>query len=260
VLAPQRSPCAFPTLGRVDNEILSLIDVSKTYGRGRRKAVALHPTTLGFAEGTFTAIMGPSGSGKSTLLHCAAGLDRPSSGSVMLEGRELGNMNEEKLTRLRRDTIGFIFQSYNLFPTLSVRENVELPLRLRGRHPRASQTEVHLEQVGLGGRASSRPGELSGGQQQRVAIARALAAQPRVLFGDEPTGALDSDTAAGVMRLIRILVDGGQTTVIVTHDPAVASWADRVVFLRDGQIHSTRDRSSAGTIAEEMSDLSEVSA
>jgi putative ABC transport system ATP-binding protein len=240
--------------------LLSLRGVSKAYGRRNSRIVALHPTTLDFDEGTFTAIMGPSGSGKSTLVQCAAALDRPTSGSVTLDGRELSRMGEKALTRLRRDTIGFVFQSYNLFPTLPVYENIELPLRLRGQRVRRDDSERYLEQVGLGGRGKSRPAQLSGGQQQRVAIARAVAARPRVLFGDEPTGALDAATAEGVMRLVRALVDDGQTTVVVTHDPAVASWADRVVFLRDGHVHSQCDRSSVEEISRRMSILVERSA
>ncbi len=219
------------------DEIVRLENVVKTYGRGRARVTALDSVSVGFRRGSFTAVMGPSGSGKSTCLHCAAALDRPSSGSVKLDGIELTTMSERKLTRLRRDRIGFVFQSYNLLPSLSVFENVALPLRLAGRRVRRRTVSEVLEQVGMGEYRRSLPGELSGGQQQRAAIARAMITDPAVVYGDEPTGALDTGSAREVLGLLRSAVaDRGQTVVIVTHDPVAASYADRVVFLTDGRL------------------------
>ena len=211
--------------------------VSKSYSRGENRVTALDQVSVDFHEGTCTAIMGPSGSGKSTLLQCAAGLDRVDSGRVMVDGVGLHQQSERTLTILRRERMGFIFQSFNLVPALTARQNVELPLRLAGKVPDADAVDQVLAEVGLGQRAGHRPAELSGGQQQRVAIARALVARPKVLFADEPTGALDSRTARDVLALLRGLVDQhGQTVVMVTHDPVAASYAQRVVFLADGRV------------------------
>jgi len=216
---------------------VALQAVRKSYGRGPSAVTALNGVDLAFPRGTFTAVMGPSGSGKSTLLHCAAGLDRPTSGHVWLGDTELGTLSETQLTKLRRTRIGFVFQAFNLVPALNVRENVLLPARLAGRRIDRRWLADVVRRVGLEDRLRHRPAELSGGQQQRVAIARALAVRPEVIFCDEPTGALDSQTAAGVLDLLREAVDrDGQTVVMVTHDPVAASYADRVVCLADGVI------------------------
>jgi putative ABC transport system ATP-binding protein len=198
---------------------------------------ALDGVDLDFAAGSFTAVMGPSGSGKSTLLQCAAGLDRPTSGTVEIDGIGLGGLSERRLTLLRRERIGFVFQSYNLVPSLTAAQNVGLPLRLAGRRPSRAEVRGALARAGLDGRAGHRPGQLSGGQQQRVALARALITRPAVLFADEPTGALDTGTGREVLALLRGLVDQeGQTIVMVTHDPVAASFSDRVVLLVDGRV------------------------
>jgi putative ABC transport system ATP-binding protein len=238
------------------DELLRLQDVRKVYGRSRNGVAALAGVSLGFQRRTFTAVMGPSGSGKSTFLQCAALLDRPTSGSVFLEGQDLTAMNERSLTKLRRNRIGFVFQSFNLLPALTVVDNVTLPLRLAGRRPDRALVDEVIERTGLASRRRHRPGELSGGQQQRVAIARALVTRPALLFGDEPTGALDTQTALEILRLLREAVDtGGQTAVIVTHDPVAASHADRVVFLVDGQVSAELERPSAGQVAAQMTRL-----
>ncbi|GGS30011.1 ABC transporter ATP-binding protein [Streptomyces griseoviridis] len=224
--------------------------VSRRYGRGEDGVRALDGVSLAFPAGTFTAVMGPSGSGKSTLLQCAAGLDRPTSGSVRLGGTELTGLGERRLTRLRRERIGFVFQAFDLLPSLTAEQNVALPLRLAGRRPRRAEVREALGRVGLGDRARHRPAELSGGQQQRVALARALITRPEVLFGDEPTGALDSVTARHVLSLMRDMTDtDGRTLVMVTHDPVAAAYADRVVFLVDGRVHGELAGASAGEIA-----------
>jgi putative ABC transport system ATP-binding protein len=214
--------------------------LSRTYGAGDRAVAALRDVSLSFATGTFTAVMGPSGSGKSTLLQCAAGLDAPTSGRVLIDGTDLGGLNEDQLTLLRRDRVGFVFQAFNLMPSLTAEQNVALPLRLAGRRPDPAVVRRALAEVGLAGRAGHRPSELSGGQQQRVAIARALVTRPAVLFADEPTGALDTATSHDLLRMLRSLVDRGDsglaTIVMVTHDPVVAAYAHRVVFLADGRL------------------------
>lgn len=216
--------------------IVSLSGVSKFYGRKEARVEALRDVKISFPAGQFTAIMGPSGSGKSTLLHCAAGIDVVDEGTVCLAGTALNELGEKELTRLRRERIGFVFQSYNLIPSLTAQQNVALPLVLAGKRPRRRDVAEALTRLGLGERTRHRPGALSGGQQQRVAIARALLTRPEVLFADEPTGALDSTSSREVMVLLRSLVDdNNQTIVMVTHDPVVASYADEVVFLADGR-------------------------
>jgi putative ABC transport system ATP-binding protein len=200
--------------------------------------------------------MGPSGSGKSTLLQCAAGLDRPDSGRVVLDGVELGRLTETQLTVLRRDLLGFVFQAFNLVGSLTAEQNVGLPLRLAGRRPDKAQVERALSQVGLGHRTGHLPSQLSGGQQQRVAIARALISRPKVLFADEPTGALDSSSSRDVLALLRSLVDQeGQSTVMVTHDPVAAAHADRVLFLADGKLVDDLAAPTAQQVAERMTAL-----
>ncbi|BCJ50456.1 ABC transporter ATP-binding protein [Actinoplanes sp. NBRC 14428] len=235
---------------------VELRDVRRRYGRGAGTVHALAGLDLALPRGTFTAVMGPSGSGKSTFLQCAAGLDRPSEGSVRLGGTEITGMDENELTELRRSRLGFVFQAFNLLPSLTVEQNVLLPLRLAGhREDRRRAAEV-LGRVGLADKAGRRPGELSGGQQQRVAVARALITSPDVIFADEPTGALDTRTAAEVLGLLRHAVDeAGATVVMVTHDPVAASWADRVLFLANGAFADHLERSPAARIAARMAAL-----
>ncbi|MFB7833440.1 ABC transporter ATP-binding protein [Streptomyces sp. NPDC056056] len=229
--------------------------------RHHRDVRALDGVDLDFGAGTFTAVMGPSGSGKSTLLQCAAGLDRPTSGRVEVGGVSLEGLSERRLTLLRRDRIGFVFQSFNLLPALTAAQNVALPLRLAGRRPSRTEVREALARVGLAGRERHRPGELSGGQQQRVAIARALITRPAVLFGDEPTGALDSTTSREVLDMLRELVDrNGQTIVMVTHDPVAAARADRVVFLVDGRVAGELQAPTVETVAARMTGLETVAA
>jgi putative ABC transport system ATP-binding protein len=221
---------------------VELTAVRAVYGAGAQRVVALDGVTVAFTPGTFTAVMGPSGSGKSTLLHCAAGLDRPTEGSVSVGGTVLDALDENDRTKLRRERIGFVFQAYNLVSSLTAAQNVALPLRLAGRRPTPSEIAEALDAVGLAGRAGHRPSQLSGGEQQRVAIARALVTRPAVVFADEPTGALDSVASRRVLELLRSLVDQhGLTVVLVTHDPVAAAFADRVVFLADGRIAGTLD-------------------
>ncbi|MFE5590606.1 ABC transporter ATP-binding protein [Streptomyces sp. NPDC056549] len=229
--------------------------------RHHRDVRALDGVDLDFRTGTFTAVMGPSGSGKSTLLQCAAGLDRPTAGTVEVGGTALEGLSERRLTLLRRDRIGFVFQSFNLLPSLTAAQNVALPLRLAGRRPSRTEVREALARVGLAGRERHRPGELSGGQQQRVALARALITRPAVLFGDEPTGALDSTTSREVLGMLRELVDrDGQTIVMVTHDPVAASRADRVVFLVDGRVAGELTGPTVETVAARMTSLEAVTA
>ncbi|MET9081725.1 ABC transporter ATP-binding protein [Streptomyces sp. NPDC090075] len=236
--------------------VIHLDSVHKVYGGGKNKVTALDGVTISLRRGTFTAVMGPSGSGKSTFLHCAAGLDRPTSGSVRLDGVDLSPLKEKELTKLRRERVGFVFQAFNLMPALNVRDNVTLPLRLAGRRPKAAEVDEVIERVGLASRQKHRPGELSGGQQQRVAIARALVTRPAVVFGDEPTGALDTRTAREVLGLLREAVQwSGQTIVMVTHDPVAAAHADRTLFLADGRIVDALERPTADVVAERMTHL-----
>ncbi|OIK23593.1 ABC transporter ATP-binding protein [Streptomyces malaysiense] len=212
-------------------------ELSKIYGQGETRVVALDQVSVDFRQAEFTAIMGPSGSGKSTLMHCVAGLDTFSSGSVRIGDTELGSLKDKQLTKLRRDKIGFIFQAFNLLPTLTALENITLPMDIAGRKPDKAWLDQVISMVGLSGRLSHRPSQLSGGQQQRVAVARALASKPEIIFGDEPTGNLDSRSGAEVLGFLRNSVrELGQTVVMVTHDPVAAAYADRVVFLADGRI------------------------
>jgi putative ABC transport system ATP-binding protein len=216
--------------------------LTRTFGTGDTAVHALRGVSLDVPAGQFTAVMGPSGSGKSTLMHILAGLDRPTEGSVRIAGAEIARMSDKQLTRLRREHVGFVFQSFNLLPTLTVAENVTLPAMLSGRRADPSALETLLERVGLSDRRNHRPAQLSGGQQQRVAIARALLDAPSVLFADEPTGNLDSAAGAAVLGLLREAVElDGQTIVMVTHDPRAAATADRTVFLADGRIVADLD-------------------
>ena len=249
------APTAFaPT--PVTAPAIALRDVRKVHGEGDSAVVALDGVSVGFSRGSFTAIMGPSGSGKSTLLHVAAGLDRPTSGTVALGETELDGLSERRLTILRRERIGFVFQAFNLMPSLTVAQNIGLPLRLDGRRARRSEVREVAARVGLDERLRHCPSELSGGQQQRVAVARARVTPPEVVFADEPTGALDTRTGRGVLALLREVVDAdGHTVVMVTHDPAAAAYADSVILLADGRIAGTLDAPTADEVAEQLAHL-----
>jgi putative ABC transport system ATP-binding protein len=237
-------------------EALRLVKVTRTYGTDDSAVTALDGITLSLGRGTFTAVMGPSGSGKSTLLQCAAGLDRPDSGIVRVDGTELTGGGEAELTRFRRGRVGFVFQQYNLLETLTVAQNTVLPLKLAGRKVDRRRAEEVLTSVGLGDRLGHRPDQLSGGQKQRVAIARALVTDPRVIFADEPTGALDTRSARDVLRLLREAVRVyGRTVVMVTHDPVAASYADSVVFLADGRLAGRMDAPTPDAVAERLAHL-----
>src|SRR3954467_12847372 len=225
---------------------VALHDVRKVHGHGDGAVVALDGVSAALAPGSFTAIMGPSGSGKSTFLNIAAGLDRPTSGTVALGDTDLAGLSERRLTILRRKRVGFVFEAFNLLPSLTVAQNIGLPLRLDGRRLRRSNVREVAGRVGLETRLRHRPSELSGGQQQRVAIARALVTRPDVVFADEPTGALDTKTGRDVLALLREVVDAdGRTVVMVTHDPVAASYADRVILLADGRLAGTLDAPDA---------------
>ncbi|WP_404962745.1 ABC transporter ATP-binding protein [Streptomyces sp. 147326] len=231
-------------------------DLSKVYGSGDTRVVALDRVSIAFGEGEFTAIMGPSGCGKSTLLHCAAGLDSFSSGSVRIGTAELGTLDDRQLTRLRRDRIGFVFQAFNLLPTLTALENITLPLTIAGRRPDRQWLDRVVSMVGLPQRLDHRPGQLSGGQQQRVAVARALVSRPSIVFGDEPTGNLDSRSGAEVLGFLRDSVrELGQTVVMVTHDPVAAGYADRVVFLSDGRLVDEMSRPTPDRVLDRMKEF-----
>ncbi|MFH8387128.1 ABC transporter ATP-binding protein [Kitasatospora sp. NPDC018058] len=227
--------------------------VTKAYGSGETKVTALDAVDVDIQRGRFTAIMGPSGSGKSTLMHCLAGLDTVSSGRIWIGDTEITGLKDKQLTRLRRDKIGFIFQAFNLLPTLNALENITLPMDIAGRKPDPAWLDQVVETVGLAGRLKHRPTQLSGGQQQRVAVARALAARPEIIFGDEPTGNLDSRAGAEVLTFLRRSVDElGQTMVMVTHDPVAAGYADRVLFLADGVIVDEMHSPTADSVLERM--------
>jgi putative ABC transport system ATP-binding protein len=231
-------------------------DLTRRYGEGESAVDALQGVSLQIPRGQFTAVMGPSGSGKSTLMHILAGLDTPSSGSVRIEGKEITTMDDGELTLLRRKHIGFIFQFFNLLPMLSAEENVTLPLSLAGEKPDRAWVDELMTKVGLGDRRRHRPSELSGGQQQRVAIARSLVTRPTVLFADEPTGNLDSQTSGEILELLRDSVDTyGQTTVMVTHDAGAAATSDRILFLADGHLVKDLGRSSSSQVLTAMNDL-----
>ena len=238
-----------PVAARVRN-------LTKTYGTGQAQVRALDDVSLDIAAGEFTSIMGPSGSGKSTLMHCCAALDTATSGQVLIGDQELGRLRDKALTRLRRDEVGFVFQSFNLVPTLTARENIVLPLAIARRRPDPAWFETVVSTVGLGDRLGHKPNELSGGQQQRVAIARALVSRPRIVFADEPTGNLDSRSGAEVLELLRRSVDEhGQTIVMVTHDPGAAAYTDRVVFLADGRVVEERREPTREAVLEVMATM-----
>ncbi|WP_185094789.1 ABC transporter ATP-binding protein [Streptomyces sp. PanSC19] len=237
---------------------LLLESVTKTYGSGRNAVTALNDVTMGVPRGTFLAVMGPSGSGKSTFLHCSAGLDRPTNGGVTLGDTRLTGLNEEQLTEIRRERVGFVFQAYNLLDSLTVADNVGLPFRLAGTPVPTDRVRAELANVGLADMGDRYPGQLSGGQRQRVAVARALITGPDVIFADEPTGALDTRTGKQVLELLRGVVDRtGQTVVMVTHDPVAASHADSVTFLADGRLAGELVAPTPEKVAERMTRLGE---
>jgi putative ABC transport system ATP-binding protein len=233
--------------------------LTKVYGAGDSRVVALDHVDVDFHSGRFTAIMGPSGSGKSTLMHCVAGLDEPTSGTVRLGDAELSGMGDNQLTALRRDRVGFVFQAFNLLPTLTAWENITLPLDLAGRSPDPELAATIIDAIGLRDRLTHRPSQLSGGQQQRVACARALITGPDVVFADEPTGALDSASSADLLGLLRRSVDDlDQTVVMVTHEPAAAAYADRVLFLADGRLVDELTAPTADRVLDRMKNLERV--
>lgn len=232
------------------------LDLHKTYGTGQATVHALDGVNVAFEQGRFTAVMGPSGSGKSTLMHCMAGLDKPTSGESFIGGVAMGGLKEAELTRLRRDRVGFVFQAFNLVPSLTVAENVTLPLDLAGRKVEREWFDYLVGQVGVAGWLTSKPNELSGGQQQRVACARALISQPELVFADEPTGNLDSIASTEVLSFLRMSVDAlGQSIVMVTHDPRGAAYADRVVFLADGNVVGEMEQPTADSVLERIRTL-----
>ena len=237
---------ARPMAARVEHTV-------KTYGRGTTEVLALDDVTVGIPAGAFTAVMGPSGSGKSTLMHCLAGLDTLTSGSVHIGDVDLAKLSDRKLTKLRGERVGFVFQAFNLLPTLTAAENITLPMDLAGRKPDRAWLRTVIDTVGLGDRLHHRPSELSGGQQQRVAVARALAGRPAVIFADEPTGNLDSRAGGEILAFLRRAVDEfSQTIVMVTHDPGAASYADTVLFLADGRIVDEMDRPTAPRVLDRI--------
>jgi putative ABC transport system ATP-binding protein len=239
-----------------DGQVVVADGVSRRYGEGDAAVDALLGVSTGFERGRFTAIMGPSGSGKSTLMHILAGLDRPTAGTVTLDGEEITSLGDAELTKLRRDKLGFVFQFFNLLPVLTAEENLVLPLSIAGRKPDREWLDQLVRTVGLEDRRTHRPSELSGGQQQRVAVARALVSKPAVVFADEPTGNLDSKASEDVLRLLRGAVDEfGQTVIMVTHDPAAAAHADRLITLRDGQIANDAAPGSADDVIELMKQI-----
>ena len=232
------------------------VHATKIYGSGSTEVRALDDVTVDLPGGRFTAVMGPSGSGKSTLMHCVAGLDTLTSGQVFIGPLELGAMSDKELTLVRREQVGFVFQAFNLLPTLSALENITLPLDLAGARPDRDWLDTVVAAVGLGDRLSHRPSELSGGQQQRVAVARALASRPRIVFADEPTGNLDSRAGAEILGFMAAAVrDMGQTVVMVTHDPVAASYADSVIFLADGQVAGQLDQPTQQSVLDTLKSL-----
>jgi putative ABC transport system ATP-binding protein len=237
--------------------LVSASGLVRRFGEGSSAVDALRGVTLDVEAGRMTAIMGPSGSGKSTLMHLLAGLDVPTEGSIVLDGVEITVLSEKKLTQLRRDTIGFVFQFFNLLPMLTAAENVTLPLSIAGRKVDADWLETLLDEIGIADRRDHRPAELSGGQQQRVAVARALVTKPKVIFADEPTGNLDSSSSKDVLSLMRRAVDDwGQTIVMVTHDAGAAALADRILFIADGRIVRDLEESTAAEVLAAMQEVS----
>jgi putative ABC transport system ATP-binding protein len=243
-------------MSAIDGQVVTAADVTRRYGEGAAAVDALAGVSTDFERGRFTAIMGPSGSGKSTLMHILAGLDKPTSGTVSLDGVEITSLDDGELTKLRRDKFGFVFQFFNLLPVLTAEENLVLPLSIAGRKPDGEWLKQLIRTVGLENRRTHRPSELSGGQQQRVAVARAFVSRPAVVFADEPTGNLDSRASGDVLRLLRQAVDEfDQTVIMVTHDPAAATHADRLITLRDGRIVHDAAPGSADEVIELMKQI-----
>ncbi|MDA7724832.1 ABC transporter ATP-binding protein [Acidimicrobiaceae bacterium] len=241
------------------NVIIKAKNLSKIYGEKETSVKALDNVDVEFKENQFTAIMGPSGSGKSTLLHCLAGLDRATSGKILLKGQDLSTLNDKQLTKIRRDSFGFIFQAFNLIPTLTAEENITLPASIAGRKPDMEWVENVVKTVGIDDRLTHRPNELSGGQQQRVAAARAMATKPEVIFADEPSGNLDSKSSRELLTFMKSFVEElDQTIIMVTHDPFAASFAGRVIMLKDGEIASDLDSPTQEEIVTEVTSLTNI--
>ena len=240
-------------------KIISSVNLIKIYGEKETSVTALDNITIDFKENQFTAIMGPSGSGKSTLLHCLAGLDRPSSGEIFLRDQDISTLNDKQLTKIRRDSFGFVFQAFNLIPTLTAEENITLPASIAGRKPDMDWVKTVVETVDIGDRLTHRPNELSGGQQQRVAAARAMATKPEVIFADEPSGNLDSKSSKELLAFMKSVVDElNQTIIMVTHDPFAASFAQRVVMLKDGKVASDLNGPTQEEIVSEVTALTNI--
>ena len=241
------------------NKLIETIDLTKVYGEKETSVTALNSITTAFNENQFTAIMGPSGSGKSTLLHCLAGLDKVTSGSILINGIDLASLNDKELTKMRRDSFGFVFQAFNLIPTLTAEENITLPSSIAGRKPEDEWVEQVINAMDIGDRLGHRPNELSGGQQQRVAAARAMASKPEVIFADEPSGNLDSTASKELLVFMKSIVeDLNQTIVMVTHDPYAASYAQRVIMLKDGEIANDLDNPTQEEIVSQVTSLTEI--
>ena len=241
------------------NKLIETIDLTKIYGEKETSVTALNSINTGFNENQFTAIMGPSGSGKSTLLHCLAGLDKVTSGSILITGVDLASLNDKELTKMRRDSFGFVFQAFNLIPTLTAEENITLPSSIAGRKPEEEWVKQVIETMDIGDRLKHRPNELSGGQQQRVAAARAMASKPEVIFADEPSGNLDSKSSKELLVFMKSIVEElNQTIVMVTHDPYAASFAERVIMLKDGEIANDLDNPTQEEIVSQVTSLTDI--
>ena len=241
------------------NKLIETIDLTKIYGEKETSVTALNSINTAFNENQFTAIMGPSGSGKSTLLHCLAGLDKVTGGSILINGVDLASLNDKELTKIRRDSFGFVFQAFNLIPTLTAEENITLPSSIAGKKPEEEWVKQVIEAMDIGDRLGHRPNELSGGQQQRVAAARAMASKPEVIFADEPSGNLDSKSSKELLVFMKSIVDDlNQTIVMVTHDPYAASFAERVIMLKDGQIANDLDNPTQEEIVSQVTSLTEI--
>ena len=241
------------------NKLIETIDLTKIYGEKETSVTALNSINTAFNENQFTAIMGPSGSGKSTLLHCLAGLDKVTGGSILINGVDLASLNDKELTKMRRDSFGFVFQAFNLIPTLTAEENITLPSSIAGKKPEEEWVKQVIEAMDIGDRLGHRPNELSGGQQQRVAAARAMASKPEVIFADEPSGNLDSKSSKELLVFMKSIVDDlNQTIVMVTHDPYAASFAQRVIMLKDGEIANDLDNPSQEEIVSQVTSLTEI--
>ena len=241
------------------NKLIETIDSTKIYGEKETSVTALNSINTAFNENQFTAIMGPSGSGKSTLLHCLAGLDKVTGGSILINGVDLASLNDKELTKMRRDSFGFVFQAFNLIPTLTAEENITLPSSIAGKKPEEEWVKQVIEAMDIGDRLGHRPNELSGGQQQRVAAARAMASKPEVIFADEPSGNLDSKSSKELLVFMKSIVDDlNQTIVMVTHDPYAASFAERVIMLKDGEIANDLDNPTQEEIVSQVTSLTEI--